>query len=63
MRGESPAIDETTDPTPEVEASGEQSTGTTVRRIFSTIAKISGVVVLLLAAGVAALFVLNRRRM
>jgi hypothetical protein len=43
------------------EDAGGGSDGT--RSIFSTIAKVSGVLVLLLCAGVAVLFVLNRRRM
>jgi LysM repeat protein len=62
VRGEGSASEETT-PTPEAEEEGTSSAGATVRRIFSTIARISGIVVLLLAAGVAALFVINRRRM
>lgn len=36
---------------------------TTVSHIFSTVAKVSGILVLLLAGGIAVLFVLNRRRM
>lgn len=39
------------------------SGGSSVGKIFSTVAKVSGVLVLLLAAGMAVLFVLNRRRM
>jgi LysM repeat protein len=45
------------------EEAGEDESGTGTRSVFSTIAKVSGVLVLLLCAGVAVLFVLNRRRM
>lgn len=45
------------------EETGEDGGGNSTRSIFSTIAKVSGVLVLLLCAGVAVLFVLNRRRM
>ncbi|MBN1813601.1 MAG: hypothetical protein JXA14_17310, partial [Anaerolineae bacterium] len=45
------------------EETGEDGNGDGTRSVFSTIAKVSGVLVLLLCAGVAVLFVLNRRRM
>jgi LysM repeat protein len=41
----------------------ESGSGGGVRSIFSTIAKVSGVLVLLLCVGVFVLFILNRRRM
>jgi hypothetical protein len=67
VRGESEeGSEEATEAAPENEEEsdqGETSGGSTVNRIFSTVAKISGVLVLLLAAGMAALFVVNRRRM
>jgi LysM repeat protein len=62
VRGDGPLPEEAT-VTPEPGEESTSNAGATVRRIFSTIAKISGIVVLLLAAGVAALFVINRRRM
>lgn len=62
VRGEGP-VPEAATATPETGEENTSSAGATVRRIFSTIAKVSGIVVLLLAAGVAALFVINRRRM
>jgi LysM repeat protein len=46
----------------EPEQTGGDSGGG-IRPVFSTVAKVSGVLVLLLCAGVAVLFVLNRRRM
>lgn len=51
---------ETPSPTPE---NGGNEDGEGIGRIFATVAKVSGVMVLLLAVGVAVLFVLNRRRM
>lgn len=45
------------------EGNPASSGGSTAGRIFTTIAKISGILVLLLAAAMAVLFVLNRRRM
>jgi LysM repeat protein len=64
MRGESPAAPgETTEPTPASEEGNEPADGgSAVSSIFATVAKVSGILVLLLAAGVAVLFVLNRRR-
>jgi hypothetical protein len=64
VRGESPAAPgETTEPTPASETGNEPADGgSAVSSIFATVAKVSGVLVLLLAAGVAVLFVLNRRR-
>ncbi|MBU0704236.1 MAG: LysM peptidoglycan-binding domain-containing protein [Chloroflexi bacterium] len=63
VRSESPEnTGEATDPTPEGEEP-EPGGGTTVSRIFSTVAKVSGILVLLLAVGVAVLYFLNRRRM
>jgi hypothetical protein len=52
------------DPTavPEGETEGGSGNGT-IGSIFATVAKVSGIMVLVLAAGVAVLFVLNRRRM
>jgi len=55
---------ETAEPVPAGEGDGEPPEGdSTFRRVFAVIAKVSGVLVLILAAGVAVLFVLNRRRM
>ena len=63
VRSESPeSPGEATDPTPEGEEPAPED-GTTVSRIFSTVAKVSGILVLLLAVGVAVLYFLNRRRM
>jgi len=61
----------TTDPpnegTPEItpEGNGSNNTGkiTTAERIFTIVAKASGILVLMLAAGLAVLFFLNQRRM
>jgi len=51
-------------PTPTSESEGENgSNDGTISRLFATVAKVSGILVLILAAGVAVLFVLNRRRM
>ena len=61
--GESSPPDESPDPTPENEDGNESGSGSTASRILATLAKISGIIVLLLAVGVAVLFVLNRRRM
>ncbi|MEA3338560.1 MAG: LysM peptidoglycan-binding domain-containing protein, partial [Chloroflexota bacterium] len=55
--------DEAVEPTQEGEEPAEPEDETTASRIFSTVAKISGILVLLLAGGVAVLFFLNRRRM
>jgi LysM repeat protein len=46
-----------------LEEAGENGSSGSTRSVFSTVAKVSGVLVLLLCAGVAMLFVLNRRRM
>jgi len=55
---------ETAEPTTEGEnAGGSGDDNSTFRRIFAIVARVSGVLVLILAAGVAVLFVLNRRRM
>ncbi len=63
VRGEnSEAPDEALTPTSE-SGGGNGSGNGSVGRIFATVAKISGIIVLILAAGVAVLFVLNRRRM
>ena len=63
VRSESPeSPGEATAPTPEGEEP-EPEEGTTVSRIFSTVAKISGILVLLMAVGIAVLYFLNRRRM
>jgi hypothetical protein len=62
VRGENPP-DETTAPAPETEQEDESNDNSTVKSVFATIAKVSGIMVLALAAGVAVLFVLNRRRM
>ena len=64
VRSGSPAAPgETAEPTPAGEGDDESSSSLTFSSIFSIVAKISGVLVLILAAGVAVLFVLNRRRM
>lgn len=65
MRSEGPAASgETAEPTPANEEEDEPANGgSAVSSIFATVAKVSGVLVLLLAAAVAVLFVLNRRRM
>jgi LysM repeat protein len=53
--------------TVEPASAGEENPGTPggspIGRILATVAKVSGILVLLLAAGMAVLFVLNRRRM
>jgi hypothetical protein len=54
---------ETAEPTPASDEDHEPASGSTVSGIFATVARVSGILVLLLAAGVAVLFVLNRRRM
>jgi hypothetical protein len=61
-RSEGATSGETTQPTP-AEESSESGAGSTVGGVFATVAKVSGVLVLILAAGVAVLFFLNRRRM
>jgi LysM repeat protein len=64
MRSESAeAPGEATEPVPGSEEGNEPDTGSTLSRTFATVAKVSGILVLILAAGVAVLFVLNRRRM
>ncbi len=64
VRSEDPAAPgDTTEPTPGNGDGEEPAGGSTFSRIFATVAKISGILVLILAAGVAVLFVLNRRRM
>ena len=45
------------------EEDNEPGSGSALSRTFATVAKVSGILVLILAAGVAVLFVLNRRRM
>jgi LysM repeat protein len=50
-------------PSAAAEGKSEDSDNVSMRPVFSTVAKVSGVLVLLLCAGVAVLFVLNRRRM
>ena len=62
--GEAPAPGEATEPATSPGEEEEQTGGSSaVGRIFATVAKVSGILVLILAAGVAVLFVLNRRRM
>jgi LysM repeat protein len=51
------------DAAPEEADEGDSGSSNGTRSVFSTVAKVSGVLVLLLCAGVAVLFVLNRRRM
>lgn len=64
VRSESPeAPGDTTAPTPTSEEDDSPASGSAVGGIFATVAKVSGILVLILAAGVAVLFVLNRRRM
>jgi len=65
VRGEGPAApSEATEPAPVSGDEGNEPTNGTsaVGTIFATVAKVSGILVLLLAAGMAVLFVLNRRR-
>lgn len=63
-RGENPVPnEESAEPAPASGDEDQPAGSSTVRRIFATVAKISGVMVLILAVGVAVLFVLNRRRM
>lgn len=63
-RSESPAAPgEATEPAPASEEGEEPGGGSTTGSIFATVAKVSGILVLILAAGVATLFFLNRRRM
>jgi LysM repeat protein len=61
--GDAPLPEEVTEPTPENGEEDNSNTSSTARRVFATVAKISGIMVLILASGVAVLFVLNRRRM
>jgi len=64
VRSESPAAPgETAEPTPASEEGNKPAGASTTGGIFATVAKVSGILVLILAAGVAALFFLNRRRM
>lgn len=53
----------TTEPTPMGGENDGSDGGSTFSRVFATVAKISGILVLILAVGVAVLFFLNRRRM
>jgi len=63
MRSEAgSASGEPTEPTSPGEEGNEPAGGSTFSRIFSIVAKVSGVLVLILAAGVAVLFVLSQRR-
>lgn len=61
VRGQIPAATATAEAAPTGEEDAGTSRGSTTR-IFSTIATISGVLVLLLAAGIAVLFLLSQRR-
>ena len=64
-RSEGPAApSEATEPAPASGDEGNEPANSTsaVGTIFATVAKVSGILVLLLAAGMAVLFVLNRRR-
>lgn len=54
---------ETGEPYPVGEEENDQPSSSNFGRVFSVLAKASGVLVLLLAVGMAVLFVLNRRRM
>jgi LysM repeat protein len=65
VRGENPTTPgETAESMPVGGDDNEPTDGdSTFRRVFAIVAKVSGVLVLVLAAGVAVLFVLNRRRM
>ena len=64
VRSENPeSPGEVVEPTQEGEEPTEPAGETTASRIFGTVAKISGILVLLLAGGIAVLFFLNRRRM
>ncbi|MDY6874729.1 MAG: LysM peptidoglycan-binding domain-containing protein [Chloroflexota bacterium] len=66
-RSESPASPggegEAAEPPPASEENNEPTDNSTFSRVFATVAKVSGVLVLILAVGAAVLFVLNRRRM
>nr|HID13280.1 hypothetical protein [Anaerolineae bacterium] len=65
VRSEGPATSgETPNPVPtsESEDDTEQTGGSTFGHIFAIVAKVSGILVLLLAAGVAVLFILTQRR-
>jgi len=61
-----PAVDsgETAEPTPtnDVNSTPDSEGESTFSRVLATVARIAGVLVLLLAAGIAVLFVLNMRR-
>jgi LysM repeat protein len=65
VRGEGTAV--TPEAATPVASASEENAGTSggspVGRILTTVAKVSGILVLLLAAGMVVLFVLNRRRM
>jgi len=64
VRSESPeSPGEAVNPTPEDGGTAEPEGQTTASRIFNTVAKVSGILVLLLAVGIAVLYFLNRRRM
>jgi len=63
VRSENPSPGEAPTPTSGSGGDNGSGNGSTVGRIFATVAKVSGIMVLILAAGVAVLFVLNRRRM
>lgn len=62
VRGESPAPNETIDPGTTSEEGNESDGGPTAGGILASVAKVGGIVILALAAGVAVLFVLNQRR-
>jgi LysM repeat protein len=63
VRNENTSPDETSKLTPADEEDNEPASSSTASRILATVAKVSGIMVLVLAVGVAVLFVLNRRRM
>ncbi len=65
VRSENPTglDEETPAPTPASGETGDSTSDFPVKRIFATVARVSGIMVLVLAVGVAILFVLNRRRM
>jgi LysM repeat protein len=63
VRDESALPAEPSEPTPTNENDQNPSGGSTISGIFTTIAKVSGILLLLLAIGAATLFFLNRRRM
>ena len=63
VRSALPGASEVTEPTPESTEGNDSASGSAASRTFATVAKISGIMVLILALGVAVLFVLNRQRM